>query len=147
VTKSSTRQSEARGWKRGQPTFRIVGRVGRATARDALCRGFDPCRQRLRGVAVDFGPKQSGWLINQLGNPSFEQSLLQPRAEWFFWTGRGVGEDRYGTTTRLGRFMGPTQDESVTATLSRLQIKIRCVTGRITRMQSKSLRKSGMRLC
>ncbi len=49
----------------------IVGRVGRATARDALCRGFDPCRQRPRGVAVDFGPKQSGWLINQLGNSSF----------------------------------------------------------------------------
>jgi hypothetical protein len=23
-------------------------------------------------VAVDFGPKQSGWLIIQLGNPSFE---------------------------------------------------------------------------
>ena len=36
----------------------------------ALCRGFDPCRRRPRGVAVDFGPKQSGWLINQLGNPS-----------------------------------------------------------------------------
>jgi hypothetical protein len=35
----------------------IVGRVGRATAHDALCRGFDPCRQRPRGVAVDFGPK------------------------------------------------------------------------------------------
>jgi hypothetical protein len=49
----------------------IVGRVGRATARDALCLGFDPCRQRPRGVAVDFGPKQSGWLINQLGDPSF----------------------------------------------------------------------------
>jgi hypothetical protein len=49
----------------------IVGRVGRATARDALCRGFDPCLQRPRGVAVDFGPKQSGWLINQLGVPQF----------------------------------------------------------------------------
>ncbi len=49
----------------------IVGRVGRATAHDALCRGFDPCRQRSRGVAVDFGPKQSGWLINQLGDPRF----------------------------------------------------------------------------
>jgi hypothetical protein len=49
----------------------IVGRVGRATARDAFCRGFDPCRQRPRGVAVDFGPKQSGWLINQLGVPQF----------------------------------------------------------------------------
>ncbi len=33
----------------------IVGRVGRATARYALCRGFDPCRQRPQGVAVDFG--------------------------------------------------------------------------------------------
>ncbi len=45
----------------------IVGRVGR---RDALCGEFDPCRQRPRGVAVDFGPKQSDWLINQLGSPS-----------------------------------------------------------------------------
>ena len=27
--------------------------------------------QRPRGVVVDFGPKQSGWLINQLGDPSF----------------------------------------------------------------------------
>jgi hypothetical protein len=44
-------------------------RVGRALARDV--RGFDPCRQRPRGVAVDFGPKQSGWLINQRDNPSF----------------------------------------------------------------------------
>ena len=51
----------------------IVGRVGRATAHDALCCGFDTCRQRPRGVAVDFGPKQSGWLINQLDNPSLEQ--------------------------------------------------------------------------
>jgi hypothetical protein len=24
-----------------------------------------------RGVAVEFGPKQSNWLIYQLGNPSF----------------------------------------------------------------------------
>ncbi len=38
----------------------ICGRVGRALARDALCRGFDPCRRRLQGVALDFGPKQSG---------------------------------------------------------------------------------------
>jgi hypothetical protein len=37
--------------------------------------------------------------------------------------------------------------ESVTVTLSRLLTKIRCVTGRTTRMQSKSLRKSGKRLC
>jgi hypothetical protein len=51
------------------PNYGIVSRVGRATARDALCHGFDPCRQRPRGVAVDFGPKQSGSLINQLGDP------------------------------------------------------------------------------
>ncbi len=60
----------------------LVGRVGRATARvgprDALCRGFDPFRQRPRGVAVDFGPKQSGWLINQLGNPSLLY-IVHPR--------------------------------------------------------------------
>ncbi len=31
----------------------------------------DPCRQRPRGVAVDFGPKQSGCLINQLGDRQF----------------------------------------------------------------------------
>jgi hypothetical protein len=41
-----------------------------------LCCGFDPCRQRPRGVAVDFGPKQSGWLINQLGVPQFYQMAL-----------------------------------------------------------------------
>ncbi len=34
----------------------IVGRVGRAAASDALCRGFDPCRQGPQGVAVDLGP-------------------------------------------------------------------------------------------
>jgi hypothetical protein len=45
----------------------IVGRVGRVAACDALCRGFDPCRQRPQGVAVDFGPKLSYWLRNQLG--------------------------------------------------------------------------------
>jgi hypothetical protein len=49
----------------------ISGRVGRALARDALCHGFDPCPRCIRGMAVDFGPKQSGWLINQLDNPSF----------------------------------------------------------------------------
>jgi hypothetical protein len=60
----------------------IVGRVGRATARNALYRGFDPCRQRPRGVAVDFGRKQSGWLINQLGDPSFmKTSKLTARNE------------------------------------------------------------------
>jgi hypothetical protein len=37
--------------------------------------------------------------------------------------------------------------ESVTAKLSRLLTKTRCVTGRTTRMQSKCLRKSGKRLC
>ncbi len=36
--------------------------------------------------------------------------------------------------------------ESVTATLSCLLTKIRCVTGKTTRMQSESLRKSGKRL-
>jgi hypothetical protein len=52
---------------------RFCGRVGRALALDALCRGFDPCRRRPRGVAVGFGPKQTGWLINQPGNPSFKE--------------------------------------------------------------------------
>ncbi len=47
------------------------GLVGRAIARDAF-RGFDPCWRYNRGVAVDFGPKQSGWLINQLGHPSLQ---------------------------------------------------------------------------
>jgi hypothetical protein len=37
--------------------------------------------------------------------------------------------------------------ESVTATMSCVLTKTRCVTGRMTIMQSKSLRKSGMRLC
>jgi hypothetical protein len=54
------------GYHRG-----IFGPVGRALACDALCRGFDPCRRRPRGVAVDFGPKQSDWLINLLGKPNF----------------------------------------------------------------------------
>jgi hypothetical protein len=49
----------------------IVGRVGRATTRDAMCRRIDPYRQRPRGVAVDFS-KQSGWLMNQLGDPSLD---------------------------------------------------------------------------
>jgi hypothetical protein len=61
----------------------IVGRVGTATARDALCHGFDPCRQRPRGVAVDFGPKQSGWLINQLGDPSLGR--CQPERRKLSW--------------------------------------------------------------
>jgi hypothetical protein len=62
----------------------IVGRVGRATASDALCRGFDPCRQRPRGVAVDFGPKQSRWLINQLGDPSSEELRADGRNSHLF---------------------------------------------------------------
>jgi hypothetical protein len=63
---------------RGSSTARlgIWGRLGRALARDALCRGFDPCRRRPQGVAVDFGPKQFGWLINQLGgNPSLRSAV------------------------------------------------------------------------
>ena len=39
----------------------ICGLVGRATARGALCRGFDSCRQHPQGVAVDFDPKQASW--------------------------------------------------------------------------------------
>jgi hypothetical protein len=53
----------------------ICGQVGRALASDVLCCGFDPCRRCPQGVAVDFGPKQSGQLINQLGNPSFRPSI------------------------------------------------------------------------
>jgi hypothetical protein len=60
----------------GLPTTYSVPSQVRATARDALCRGFDPCRQRPRGVVVDFGPKQSGWLINQLGAPQFTQEHI-----------------------------------------------------------------------
>ncbi len=45
----------------------------------ALCRGFDPCRQRPQGVAVDFGPKRSGWLINQLGDPSLNMGVRRRR--------------------------------------------------------------------
>ena len=41
----------------------ISARVGRAAARDALCRGFYSCRRRPWGVALDYGPKPSGWLI------------------------------------------------------------------------------------
>ncbi len=47
-----------------------------------VCCGFDSCRQRPRGVAVDFCPKQSGWLINQLGNPNFfAMHQLQSRGQ------------------------------------------------------------------
>ena len=50
----------------------ISARVGRVTAGDALYRGFDSCRRRPRGVALDFGPKQSGWLVNKsAGQPHF----------------------------------------------------------------------------
>jgi hypothetical protein len=45
----------------------VKSQAGRATSSNALCRGFDPCRQHPRDVAVDFGPNQFGWLINQLG--------------------------------------------------------------------------------
>jgi hypothetical protein len=58
----------------------IVGRVGRATARDVLCCEFDPCLQRPQGVAVDFCPKRSGWLINQLGVPQFIYYTTAPLA-------------------------------------------------------------------
>ncbi len=59
--------AEAGGIKGGSG---IVGRLCRATASYVLCCGFDPCRQRPRSVAVDSCPKQSCWLINQLGNSS-----------------------------------------------------------------------------
>ncbi len=55
----------------GLDTFRGVGvLVRRATASDAMCCGFDPC-WRGRDMAVDFSPKQSDWLINQMGNSGF----------------------------------------------------------------------------
>ncbi len=60
--------SNAAHWQNWKP-LGICGRVGRAPARDALCRRFDPCRRRPRGLAADSGPTQSGWLIHQLGNP------------------------------------------------------------------------------
>jgi hypothetical protein len=37
--------------------------------------GLDPCRRRPQGVVVDFGPKQFGWLPNQLGNPSSRSAV------------------------------------------------------------------------
>ena len=48
--------------------FGIVGQVGRATARNALCRGFDLCLHHPQGVAGDFGSEQSGWSIDQLAS-------------------------------------------------------------------------------
>ncbi len=48
--------------------------VGSETACTAFCRGFDPYRQHPRGVAVDFGPKESGLLINQL--PQFLLNII-----------------------------------------------------------------------
>ncbi len=68
-----------------QPMISRAANLRRSTARTSssapsdtppvLCRGFDPCRQRPQGVAVDFGPKQSSWLINQLGDPSLQPAL------------------------------------------------------------------------
>jgi hypothetical protein len=54
----------------------ISARVGRAAARDTLCRGFGSCWRRHRGVAWDYGPKPSGRLINQLGNPSLKSYVI-----------------------------------------------------------------------
>jgi hypothetical protein len=48
----------------------IICQIGSATACNSLCSQSDPCRQHPQGVAVDFGPKQSGCLINWLGDPS-----------------------------------------------------------------------------
>jgi hypothetical protein len=50
----------------------IIGQDGRATASNMVCHGFNPCLQPPQGVAMVLGPKQSGWLTNQLGtgNPS-----------------------------------------------------------------------------
>jgi hypothetical protein len=44
-----------------------------------------PCGWRRRGVTVDFGPKQSGWLINQLGDPSFIFVMLSRLCLTAFW--------------------------------------------------------------
>ena len=50
------------------PINLIVGPVRSATGCNALCRGVESCQRRSRGLAVDFGPEQSGWLAMQLGN-------------------------------------------------------------------------------
>ncbi len=97
--------SGAAHWQNWKP-LGICGRVGRAPARDALCRGFDPCRRRPRGLAVDFGPTPSGWLIHQLGSPRL--GALRPpgwrgpprrltvgvRVPAGHWPGRGPGQVR-----------------------------------------------------
>ncbi len=55
------------------------------------CAWFDSCRRGPRGVAVDFGPEPSGWLINQLGNPSFNHYIRVSRwlkgGALFLWSG------------------------------------------------------------
>jgi hypothetical protein len=65
------------GWNLWAHELGIIGRVGRATACYVLCHWLNPCRRLPRGVAVDFCPKQSGWLINQLDDPSLFISLMQ----------------------------------------------------------------------
>jgi hypothetical protein len=60
----------------------VKSQAGRATSSNALCGGFDPCRQRPRDVAVDFGPKQSGWLMNQLGKPSLKTANPASARSW-----------------------------------------------------------------
>ena len=50
--------------------IRIVGLVGRATACNRRVVGLIPAGGFDRGVAMDFCLKQSGWLINELGNPA-----------------------------------------------------------------------------
>ncbi len=45
------------------------------TALDSLCCGFVPCLQCPLGVAMDLFLNQSGWSINQLGNPILNSQL------------------------------------------------------------------------
>ena len=47
----------------------ICGRVGRATASVWGDGGSIPTGGALEVWPCDFGPKQFGWLINQLGEP------------------------------------------------------------------------------
>ncbi len=47
----------------------ICGRVGRATASVCGDGGSIPIGGALEVWPCDFGPKQFGWLINQLGEP------------------------------------------------------------------------------
>ncbi len=51
-------------------------------------------------MAVDFGPKQSGWLINQLGVPQFTVTGAARKAEF---TGMGQG---MGMFTGMGQVPG-----------------------------------------